>query len=362
MGRNETQFRGRELTTGIEGLTATRRPSILAPMLNPQLLGGGGLAELFLIMLVALLADMALGDPQWLYRALPHPVAAFGSLVGAAERRLNRAARGPKALFWRGLVATLTLTLLAAGIGWLLARLCQALPLGWLLEALIASSLIAFRGLQAGVGAVARGLTESLAAGRAAVRHIVGRDPDSLDGPGVARAAVESLAENFSDGVVAPLFWFALLGLPGLAAYKAINTLDSMIGYKTPHYAAFGKAAARLDDAVNWPAARLAGGLLVAAAALCPGADAARAWRVMRRDAPKHRSPNAGWQEAAVAGALNFALAGPRRYGNEVVEDAWMGDGQRSLGAKDLRRALLLYQLAGVILVCLLAAGWLILR
>ena len=338
------------------------RPTILLPMLLPQLLGPGGLAELFLIMLVALLADMALGDPQWLYRALPHPVAAFGSLVGAAERRLNRPARGPKALFWRGLLITLTLALLAAAVGWLLARICQALPLGWLLEGLLASALLAFHGLQAAVGAVARGLADSLAAARAAVRHIVGRDPESLDGPAVARAAVESLAENFSDGVAAPLFWFALLGLPGLAAYKAINTLDSMIGYKTSRYAAFGQAAARLDDAVNWPAARLAGVILVAAAVLCPGADAARAWRVMRRDARKHRSPNAGWQEAAVAGALDFALAGPRRYGHEAVEDAWMGDGRRSLGPKDLRRALLLYRLAGVILVGLLAGGWLILR
>jgi adenosylcobinamide-phosphate synthase len=331
-------------------------------MLTPDLTAPGGPAELVLIMLIALLADMALGDPQWLYRALPHPVAAFGNLVAAAETRLNRPARGARDLFWRGLTVTAALVLLAAGAGLLLQEICQALPFGWLLEGLAASGLIAYRGLQQGVAAVARGLTDSLAAGRAAVRHIVGRDPESLNEAGVARAAAESLAENFSDGVVAPLFWFALLGLPGLAAYKAINTLDSMIGYKTGRFAAFGKAAARLDDAVNWLPARLTGGLLVAAAALSPGADAKRAWRVMCRDAPKHRSPNAGWQEAAMAGALNIALAGPRRYGLEVVEDAWMGDGKRNLGPNDLRRALLLYRLAGVLLVAILAAGWLLLR
>jgi len=331
-------------------------------MLMPELTALPGLADLFLIMLIALLSDMALGDPQWLYRVVPHPVAAFGTLVTAAEKRLNRATRGPRDLFWRGVFVTTALTLLAAAAGLVLQKLLLALPLGWLLLALAASSLIAFRGLQQGVGAVFCGLMESLTAGRRAVRHIVGRDPESLDEAGIARAATESLAENFSDGVVAPLFWFALLGLPGLCAYKAINTLDSMIGYKTSRYADFGKAAARLDDVVNWLPARLAGAILVASAALIPGADAARAWRVMCRDAPKHRSPNAGWQEAALAGALNIALAGPRRYGMTVVEDAWMGDGRRSLDPKDLRRALRLYQMAGAVLVCLLASAWLILR
>jgi adenosylcobinamide-phosphate synthase len=331
-------------------------------MLLPQLLGSGGPAEFCLIMLLALVADMALGDPQWLYRAFPHPVAALGSLVSKAERRLNRPARGASVLFWRGLMATLAITTLAAAVGLAVALLLRAAPLGWLLEALLASSLIAYRGLSDHVGKVAEGLTERLAAGRVAVRHIVGRDPQCLDGPGVARAAVESLAENFSDGVVAPLFWFAALGLPGLCAYKAINTLDSMIGYRSSRYAAFGKAAARLDDAVNWLPARLAGLLFVGAALLCPKASARRAWRIMIRDAAKHRSPNAGWQEAAVAGALGFALAGPRRYGDRVVDDPWVGDGRRKLGPADLRRALLLYHMAGVLLIALLATAWLVTR
>jgi adenosylcobinamide-phosphate synthase len=233
------------------------------------------------------------------------------------------------------------------------------LPGGWVLEAVLASTLIAYRGLYDRVRAVAEALDLGLAEARAAVAHIVGRDPLRLDAAGVARAAAESLAENFSDGVVAPLFWFALLGLPGLCAYKAVNTLDSMIGQRNPRYEMFGKAAARLDDALNWIPARLAGLLLVAAAAILPEARARDAWRAVRRDAGKHRSPNAGWQEAALAGALGFALAGPREYPDGPVEDAWMGDGRADLDAADLRAALRLYLVAGALLGGLLAVAWL---
>jgi adenosylcobinamide-phosphate synthase len=210
---------------------------------------------------------------------------------------------------------------------------------------------------------VAAALDRGLAEARLAVAHIVGRDPARLDAPGVARAAAESLAENFSDGVVAPVFWFALFGLPGLCAYKAVNTLDSMIGQRNPRYERFGKAAARLDDALNWVPARLACLLLVAAAAVLPGASAAGAWRTAWRDAGGHRSPNAGWQEAALAGALGFALAGPREYPDGPVEDAWMGDGRADLDAAALRAALRLYLVAGALLGTplggLLAVAWL---
>ena len=168
----------------------------------------------------------------------------------------------------------------------------------------------------------------------------------------------QHLAENFSDGVVAPLFWYALLGLPGLLAYKAVNTLDSMLGHRTPRYADFGRPAARLDDLVNLVPARLAGGIVVAAAVLVLGADAGRAWRVMLRDAPRHRSPNAGWQEAAFAGALDLALAGPRVYGGKQVEDHWMGDGRRDLSAPDIRAALQLYLTAGAVCAGILALLW----
>jgi adenosylcobinamide-phosphate synthase len=190
------------------------------------------------------------------------------------------------------------------------------------------------------VKAVADGLDrDGLASGRRAVAMIVGRDPDRLDEAGVARAAIESLAENFSDGVVAPLFWLGLAGLPGAAAYKAANTADSMIGHRSERYRDFGFAAARFDDLVNLPASRLAA-LWIALAA---GARAGEAFAAVRRDARKHRSPNAGWPEAAMAGALRLQLAGPRVYAGVCVDDAFMGAGRREANAKDIRRALRLY-------------------
>ena len=348
-------------------------------MLWQFLLSGQGAAPTLAILLLAMAVDLVAGDPKWLYRLLPHPVVLLGRLIDALSRSLNRQAlpRGRRII--RGGLCSLLVVGLAGGIGvalhvllaglpfgWIVDGLCTVLvvglaagfglalhlllaplPFGWIVEGLLASSLLAFRGLYDAVRAVARGLGESLAAGRAAVGHIVGRDPASLDAAGVARAAAESAAENFSDGFVAPVFWFVVLGLPGLLAYKAINTLDSMIGHRDARFEAFGKVAARLDDAANLLPARLAGLLIVLAAVLLPSASAAAAWRAMRRDAPKHRSPNAGWQEAAVAGALGLALAGPRHYGGQRVEDHWMGDGRSAVTAEDLARVLDLYLTAG---------------
>jgi len=197
---------------------------------------------------------------------------------------------------------------------------------------------------------VARGLRQGgLPAGRAAVAHIVGRDPNSLDEHGVARAALESLFENFADGVVAPAFWYVIAGLPGLFVCKAVNTLDSMIGHRSPRYRAFGAAAAHLDTALNFIPARLAGVIIAAAAAFAPTAAPLAAFRVMFRDAAKHRSVNAGWPEGAAAGALKLALAGPRRYGRELVDDAWIGDGRRGADAADIRRGLFLFVMACLI-------------
>jgi adenosylcobinamide-phosphate synthase len=203
---------------------------------------------------------------------------------------------------------------------------------------------------------VADGLDSSLKEGRQAVAKIVGRNPNALDQAGVARAAIESLAENFSDGVVAPILWIAIGGLAGGALFKAVNTADSMIGHKTERYAAFGWAAARLDDLVNLPASRLAALWLVLAAALTPGAEAPEAARAVWRDASHHRSPNAGWPEAAMAGALGLKLAGPRVYGATLVDDAFMGHGRREATARDIRRALRLYRLACLIEMAALAA------
>jgi adenosylcobinamide-phosphate synthase len=229
------------------------------------------------------------------------------------------------------------------------------LPFGILAAGLVASTLVAQRSLHRHVANVAAALEMGgVAAGRQAVAHIVGRDTEKLDGAGVARAAIESLAENFSDAIVAPAFWMAIGGLPGAALYKAINTADSMIGHRSPRYEAFGWAAARLDDLVNLPASRLSALLLVAAAALSRNGSADAAWRAVCRDAAKHRSPNAGYPEAATAGALGLSLAGPRAYGGTLVEDAFMGDGRREADAADIRRALALYRTADAILLVVL--------
>ena len=313
------------------------------------------------VALAALLVDAVTGDPPWLYRRVPHPVAMCGKLVECAERVLYTPS--PR---WLGVLGGAATVLAVVGActaaAWSIDRfLIGRWTHGWMAEAVVASTLLAFRGLHDHARAVADGLGRSLAAGRDAVSRMVGRDTDALDEAGVARGAIESVAENFSDAVAAPLFWYALAGLPGLFAYKAVNTLDSMIGHRTERYRHFGATAARLDDLANALPARLAGLYFVAAACLLPGANGARAWRVMMRDARKHRSPNAGWQEAAVAGALDIAIAGPRRYPHETVDDAWMGDGRTRLGAADIGSCLHLYLAASALVALTLAlAGWLI--
>jgi adenosylcobinamide-phosphate synthase len=301
---------------------------------------------------LAMLIELAIGYPERVLRAIGHPVTWMGALIGALDRLLNRkpAARAD------GIVAVLILIFVVGAVAvvlqWALLRLSFGLPL----VALLASTLLAQRSLHRHVADVATALdNEGVAGSRRAVARIVGRDTETLDEAGVARAAIESLAENFSDGVVAPVFWLGIAGLPGAALYKAINTADSMIGHRTPRHAAFGWAAARLDDLVNLPASRLAALLIVAAAALSGENSVRQAWRAVLRDAPKHRSPNAGYPEAAMAGALGLSLAGPRLYGGERVEDAFMGHGRRDANAADIRRALKLYRGADALLLTLVA-------
>ena len=240
----------------------------------------------------------------------------------------------------------------AAAAGWALSLL------GWLPTMLAAFLLIAQRGLYDHVSAVAAGLETGLETGREAVSHVAGRDPASLDAHGVARAGIESLAENFSDSVVAPAFWFLLLGLPGLCAFKAVNTLDSMIGHRTARYAAFGFWSARADDIACFLPARLAALLLMGAAFCFRRTSPGGAWRAVLDDAHRHRSPNAGWPEAAMAGVLGLALAGPRRYGGKVVHDAWMGSGRSRATTNDIRMALRLFIAACALHACLLALFW----
>ncbi len=312
-------------------------------------------------LLLAMVLDLVIGDPRWLYARLPHPVVLMGRLIGRLEHSLNRQSASRVQRIALGGLCTLLVVLVAAVIGAALHLGVQSLPWGWVLEAILASSLLAYRGLYDAVRRVAKALEAGLAPGRDAVSHIVGRDPKSLDAAGVARAAAESAAENFSDGFVAPVLWYLLFGLPGLLAYKAINTLDSMLGHRNARFEAFGKIAARLDDAANYGPARLAGLLLVCGSFLIPGASVAGAWGAMLRDAGKHRSPNAGWQEAALAGGLGLALAGPRSYGGQVVDDDWMGDGRAEMTPADLGRVLDLYLAAGGLLFVSLAAVLLLL-
>ena len=303
-----------------------------------------------------MLIELCLGYPQPLTRAIGHPVTWIGRLIGELDRALNRDASEAARRRAAGIVAVTIVVAIVGTIAFTVEYELLRVPFGIFVTALLASTLIAQRSLHRHVANVAIALeTGDIALGRTAVSHIVGRDTEALDQAGVARAAIESLAENFSDAVVAPVLWLAIAGLPGAALYKAINTADSMIGHRTARYAVFGWAAARLDDLVNLPASRLAALLLVAAAALRRGASSVEAWRTVWFDAPRHRSPNAGYPEAAMAGALGLSLAGPRVYDGVRVEDATMGGGRRDANATDIRRALALYRAADAILIALLA-------
>lgn len=308
----------------------------------------------------ALLIEAVCGYPAWLFRVAGHPVTWMGALLSRLDTRLNRS-EGPFAQRKRAGIWALLLLLTATALSTVPFALIGN-PFRFLVLALLAATLPAQRSLHQHVAAVAEALDRAgLDAGRAAVSCIVGRNPAHLDEAGVARAAIESLAENFADGVVAPAFWIAAGGLTGGALYKAVNTADSMIGHRNARYAAFGWAAARLDDIVNLPASRLAAAWLVVAAGL-RREDAFEATKAIFRDARHHRSPNAGWPEAAMAGALGLALNGPRVYGDTSVDDAYMGRGRRVATSGDIRRALRLYRTAcGTQVAALIALTFIVL-
>ncbi len=303
----------------------------------------GDSQSLLLALLLALLVDAWIGDPPFLWRRLPHPVVLLGRAVALLEERLWHRRSGR----FRGLLLVSVLLPPLAVPAALVDSAVRDLPGGWILLGLLFFPWFAWRGLADHVGAVAAALPRGVEPAREAVRHLVGRDPERLDPPAIGRAAVESLAENFADGVVAPWFWTLLLGLPGLVLYKAVNTLDSMIGYRDARYREFGFAAARLDDLANWLPARIAALLLILAA----GGAAGAALRCVRRDARAHRSPNAGWPEAAVAGALGLRLSGPRSYGGETVREPWIGDGAADPGPAGIVAALGLARRAFLLLL-----------
>ena len=313
-----------------------------------------------LLLLAGLAIDAAFGDMPAVFAHLPHPIALTGRAIGFFEAKLNRPQRSERRRRERGIVTVVVLVAAAAGLGWALQWICRGSLAGALVEALAIGVLLVTRGLYDHVAAVAQALARGgLAAGRQAVSHIVGRDPLRLDRHGVARAAIESLAENFSDGVVAPVFWYLLLGLPGLFAYKMANTLDSMLGHRSERYRSFGWASARFDDLVNLVPAPISGVLLSFAALFAGGAVPGQALATMLRDGRKHHSPNAGWPEAAMAGALGLALAGPRPYAEGDVHDPWIGRGRPDATPADIVRALHLYSLACRLLGGLILGVWL---
>lgn len=311
-----------------------------------------------LIALIALVFERWIGYPKWLYTLIRHPVVWLGWVVSCFDKLLNRPSFTDDTRKINGAFSLLILLCLVFVAAVALTSFTRSLQLGFLLEALVASSLLAQKSLGSFVSDVADALNVSLEKGREAVRHIVGRDPQALNESEISKAAIESLAENTSDGVIAPLFWLLLFGLPGALIYKAINTADSMIGYKSEKYHSFGWAAAKLDDGVNYPASRLTG-LLFTLSAYCGLTESGRgAFRAMFRDARNHVSPNAGWPEAALAGGLDIQLGGERSYENKRVELATMGDGRSQLRPDDIDKALKFYRrsltLAALIVLLLL--------
>ncbi|MBV1705795.1 MAG: cobalamin biosynthesis protein CobD [Hyphomicrobiales bacterium] len=313
----------------------------------------------FHIALAALLVEAIFSYPQALYRRLGHPVTWSGSVLAWAELRFNKPASPPALRRWAGMAVLLVLVIAAFALTMALDAILTTSLASNAILVVLASSLLASRSLYVHVRDVSLALRQSgLEGGRAAVAHIVGRDVAALDQAGVARAAIESLAENFSDGVVAPLFWLLIFGLPGMVAYKIVNTADSLIGHRTQRYEDFGRAAARLDDALNFVPARISALIYLTLAWLRSGRGRAVAtWRITFRDAPRHRSPNGGWPEAAMAGALGFQLNGPRCYHGSRVDEPLTGDGNYRLEARDIDDALDFYVDGCVLLAGALAVA-----
>jgi adenosylcobinamide-phosphate synthase len=302
---------------------------------------------------LALLFERLFGYPKPLQDKIGHPVEWIGTTLTKLEALLYDPEAEPLQARLRGVATLLALLLIVALPAILVASVLSTFKFGWIIEALLATAFIAQHSLYEHVSAVGKGLDTSLNEGRKAVARIVGRDPAALDESGVVKGALESLAENTSDGIVAPVLWYALLGLPGIVAYKAINTADSMIGHKSVRYIDFGWAAARLDDLINLPASRLTGLLFAAAAAWNDKERGKIALHAMWRDAPKHQSPNAGWPESALAASLGVKFGGRRSYDGSRVDLPWMGEGRETLNRDDIRKGLRLYGTAMTFLLFL---------
>ncbi len=301
------------------------------------------------LLIIAIIIDTAVGDMPIVFKFIKHPIVIIGNAIGYLDRKLNRKKRGATDRAIRGALSVLILVLMSGCFGVCISWLSFNYIFGWAIELFFLITFLAGRSLFDHVKNVRNALKINLRKGQDAVSHIVGRDPFKLDHHGVSRAAIESLAENLSDGVVAPVFWYILFGFPGLIIYKTINTMDSMIGYKNPKYLAFGMAAAKLDDILNILPSRMTALFLILASFFVPRASPASASKIVLRDAHKHRSMNAGWPEAAMAGALKISLAGPRRYEKSVVNDSWIGNGTAKVSITDINQALFIYAIASLI-------------
>lgn len=294
--------------------------------------------------LLALLVDWFAGNQMILRNQIGHPVQWMGRLIDWFDDNFNKDDDEAEVRRRAGvlmLVALLGVTLFVVGA---ITAILREIPLGWVVEGLLAAPFLASEQLGKVVRDVADKLQISLEDGRDAVSQIVGRDTAELSEAEISRAAIETLAENTSDGVIAPLFWLIIFGLPGIALYKAINTADSMVGHLSDRHTDFGRASAKLDDLVNWVPARMTALLFAGAALFTADASAEDAWETARQDAPSHASPNAGWPEAAMAGALDLGLGGPRAYKGEMLDLPTMGQGRRNLAAEDIYEALVLYR------------------
>ena len=295
------------------------------------------------ILFIGLILDWVIGDPKW----IPHPVRAIGFFIYRLEKNLNKVTYTDRSRMFNGIIIVILIAGFSFLVGWMISHYTKIIPYGWLLELLLIVLLIAQRDMFVCARQVIIAIrNKDIDDSRRAVSSIVGRQTDNLNESGIARATIESCAENFSDGVVAPVFWYLILGLPGLAAYKAINTLDSMIGYKSTQYISFGSVAARLDDLVNWIPARMAGFFLVLASFFIRNMSPRKSLLIMIQDAGKHPSPNAGWPESAAAGALDLALLGPINYQNGVSKTIWIGTGREAATENDITRMLHLFVIA----------------
>ena len=312
--------------------------------------GGAEAFDSLVLLLIALAMETYIGELRFLLKTGRHPAQGFRRLVTALDRKLNRERRSQADRALRGFLAVVFVVAACAATGWATAWLTQNHAFGWIVELVFLVMLLAQRGVYDNARAVADALSKhGQESARRALSQMAGRTVTQMDEYGVARATIERVAENICAGAVAPVFWYVLLGFPGILVYKAVNLMDAMIGQPTPRYRAFGMTAARLDDALTLIPARLAGLFIVLAAVIVPTARPGRAWKVMLRDAGKHTSFNAGWPAGAMAGALDLALAGPRRYAERTVQAPWIGGGSARATDRDIGRALYVYVIACLI-------------